>query len=187
MTATADQPATDTDREAAIDVLLAKQEIRDALMRYSRGIDLLDPDLVKSAYHPDAYDDHGTFKGNAHEFAEYVMGGLSNLECTEHFLGNSHIEVEGDRAYSETYHVAYHRIPAGADGVAQDFTWGGRYVDVFERRDGGPWLILHRTVVHSWSRIDPVLDDNAAMAANFTQVARGDRSDLIYRLREVVG
>ena len=184
---TATEPRTQIDRDAAIDELLAKQEIRDALMRYSRGIDLLDPDLVKSAYHPDAYDDHGTFKGNAFEFAEHVMVGLSNLTCTEHFLGNSHIEVDGDRAYSETYHVAYHRIPASDDGVATDFTWGGRYVDVFERRDGGPWLILHRTVVHSWSRIDPVLDDNATMAANFTQVARGDRSDLIYRLREVVG
>lgn len=184
---TATEPRTQTDREAAIDELLAKQEIRDALMRYSRGIDLLDPDLVKSAYHPDAYDDHGTFKGNAFEFAEHVMVGLSNLTCTEHFLGNSHIEVDGDRAYSETYHVAYHRIPAGDDGVATDFTWGGRYVDVFERRDGGPWLILHRTVVHSWSRIDPVLDDNATMSANFTQVGRGDRSDLIYRVREVAG
>ena len=62
--------ASTTDREAAIDELLAKQEIRDALMRYSRGIDLLDLELVKSAYHPDAYDDHGTFKGNAFEFAE---------------------------------------------------------------------------------------------------------------------
>ena len=114
---TAAAPRTAIDRETAIDELLAKQEIRDALMRYSRGIDLLDPDLVKSAYHPDAYDDHGTFKGNAHEFAEHVIVGLSRLECTEHFLGNSHIEVEGDRAYSETYHVAYHRIPA-ATGTA---------------------------------------------------------------------
>ena len=184
---TAAAPRTAIDRETAIDELLAKQEIRDALMRYSRGIDLLDPDLVKSAYHPDAYDDHGTFKGNAHEFAEHVIVGLSRLECTEHFLGNSHIEVEGDRAYSETYHVAYHRIPADEDGVAKDFTWGGRYVDVFERREGGPWLILHRTVVHSWSRIDDVADSNAEMAANFTHVARGDRSDLVYRLREVLG
>ena len=184
---TAAAPRTAIDRETAIDELLAKQEIRDALMRYSRGIDLLDADLVKSAYHPDAYDDHGTFKGNAHEFAEHVIVGLSRLECTEHFLGNSLIEVEGDRAYSETYHVAYHRIPAGGDGVAKDFTWGGRYVDVFERREGGPWLILHRTVVHSWSRIDDVADSNAEMAANFTHVARGDRSDLVYRLREVLG
>lgn len=172
-----------SDREAAIDELIAKQEIRDALMRYSRGIDLLDPQLVKSAYHPDAYDDHGTFKGNAHEFAEHVMTGLSRMECTQHFLGNSLIELEGNRAYSETYHVAYHRMPADGDGPARDFTWGGRYVDVFERRGDGPWLILRRTVVHSWSRIDPV-GEGAAMAAAFTQVARGDRSDLVYRLRE---
>ena len=46
---TAAAPRTVIDRETAIDELLAKQEIRDALMRYSRGIDLLDPDLVKSA------------------------------------------------------------------------------------------------------------------------------------------
>lgn len=174
---------TASDREAAIDALIAKQEIRDALMRYSRGIDLLDPELVKSAYHADAYDDHGTFKGNAHEFAEHVMTGLSRMECTQHFLGNSLIEIEGNRAYSETYHVAYHRMPADGDGPARDFTWGGRYVDVFEKRGDGPWLILRRTVVHSWSRIDPV-GEGAAMAEAFTQVARGDRGDLVYRLRE---
>jgi hypothetical protein len=32
-------------------------------MRYSRGIDRLDRDMLLSAYHPDAIDDHGMFVG----------------------------------------------------------------------------------------------------------------------------
>ena len=41
------------------------QCIRDTALRYCRGVDRLDEDLMKSAYWPDATDNHGTFIGNA--------------------------------------------------------------------------------------------------------------------------
>ncbi len=34
-------------------------------------------------------------------------------------------------------------------------TFGGRYVDRFERRDG-EWKIAHRTVVHEWDKVEHV-------------------------------
>ena len=46
-----------------LETLIAKQEITDVVYRYARGIDRLDFELVRSCYHPDAYDDHGAFKG----------------------------------------------------------------------------------------------------------------------------
>ena len=156
--------------------LLDKQEIREALARYCRGIDRLDADLIRSVYHPDAYDDHGTYKGSGPAFADYVVPALSRYASTMHFLGNCLIDVEGDNAKSETYCVAYHRSkPAGA--LETEMIAGVRYVDKFERRDGGPWLIAHRVVVWEWSRVDEIR--NALAPAEFT-MGRRDREDYVY-------
>jgi hypothetical protein len=169
-----------TNIDSAIRELLDRQEIRDVLMRYCRGIDRLDMDLVKSCYHPDAYDDHGTYKGDVDGFCQAVRAGLAGCLATEHFLGNSLIEFRGGRAASETYLVAYHRLPAMDDGVERDLAFGGRYLDVFEQRNGGPWLIARRTVVHSWSRIDPVTEHWPSRDA-FAQGQPG-QADLVYHL-----
>ena len=34
-------------------------------------------------------------------------------------------------------------------------TFGGRYVDRFERRDG-EWRIAHRNLVHEWDKVEHV-------------------------------
>ena len=137
-----------------IDELLARQEIQDVIYRYARGIDRLDLDLVRSCYHPDAYDDHGAFKGSVDEFIDAAGPFLSRWTATQHFMGNMLIEVDGDRARAETYAVAYHRREDEA-GDGKDDIMGIRYVDRFERR-GGAWKIAHRVVVNEWRRVDPV-------------------------------
>ena len=138
-----------------VEDLLAKEEIREVIYRYARGIDRMDFDLVAACYHPDAYDDHGTFQGNVPEFVEMCKGFLPRFVVTQHFMGNLLIEVEGDTARAETYAVAYHRKEL-ADGSGHDDVFGIRYVDRFEQRDGGPWLIAHRVVATEWRRVDPV-------------------------------
>ena len=57
-----------------LETLIAKQEITDVVYAYARGIDRLDFELVRSCYHPDAYDDHGAFKGNVDDFIEMCEG-----------------------------------------------------------------------------------------------------------------
>ncbi len=161
----------------AMQQTIDKQEIRDLLARYCRGIDRLDADLIASVYHEDAYDDHGTFKGSGKEFAKSVVVGLSRFERTMHFLGNCLIDVDGDTANAETYCVAYHRTKA-EDGPQKDFLAGVRYVDRIERRDGGPWLIANRVVVMEWTRWDPIVEQWDA-TAHFT-MGRRDHSDLVY-------
>jgi hypothetical protein len=139
-----------------IETLLARQEIADVIYRYARGIDRLDFDLVRSCYHPDAYDDHGMFQGGVEECIAFVRDFLPRYAATQHFMGNMLIEVaaEGERARAETYAVAYHR-KALADGSGKDDVFGIRYVDRFERR-GGEWKIAHRVVATEWRRVDPV-------------------------------
>jgi hypothetical protein len=170
--------ATLTAADPRLAAFLDKQEIRDVLMRYCRGIDRLDAELVASVYHDDAYDDHGTFKGRGKDFAVHVMNGLSRFERTMHFLGNSLIELDGEAAKSETYFVAYHRLRRD-DGSAEDFVAGGRYVDRFERRNG-PWLIAKRVVVMEWTRFDEVTREWDANE-HFT-IGQRDHGDLVYTL-----
>ena len=95
-----------------VDELLDQQAVRDVLIRYTRGIDRMDPDLVRSCYHPDAYDDHGAFQGGTEEFVAWFQQALSFFERTMHFVGNQLVEVDGDIAHAESYCVAYHRRAA---------------------------------------------------------------------------
>ena len=48
--------------------LLDKQEIEEVVLRYCRGIDRRDFELVRSCYHPDARDRHGSFDGTVDEY-----------------------------------------------------------------------------------------------------------------------
>ena len=137
-----------------LEELLARQEIADVIYRYARGIDRMDFDLVRSCYHPDAYDDHGAMKGGVEEFIESGRAFLPRFEATMHFMGNMLIEVSGETARAETYAVAYHR-EARDDGSGRDDIWGIRYVDRFEKRSG-EWKIAHRVVAQEWRRVDPV-------------------------------
>ncbi len=138
-----------------IESLIARQEIADVIYRYARGIDRLDFDLVRTCYHPDAYDDHGTFSGTVEDFITAASEFLARWTTTQHFMGNMLIEIDGDRARAETYAVAYHRRE-NDEGNGKDDVMGIRYVDCFEKRDDD-WRIAHRVVANEWRRVDPVV------------------------------
>ncbi|MCU1366515.1 MAG: nuclear transport factor 2 family protein, partial [Ilumatobacteraceae bacterium] len=130
---------------ARVERLIAESEIRDVCLRYCRGIDRRQFDLVRSCYHPDALDEHGDFLGTVEEFITHAARSLQRFESTMHLLGNILVEVGdgGDRARSEAYAVASHRLPATGDRPARDHVVGLRYIDDFERRDG-TWRIADR-------------------------------------------
>jgi hypothetical protein len=139
----------------ALQQLLDKQEIHEVIMRYCRGIDRMDRDMILSVYHPGAIDEHGIFRGTAEEFVDYVMPVLEKEKCTTHLICNELIDVrESDVAHAESYFLAvHHRVEE--DGSQKDLLFCGRYIDRFERRDG-KWKIAHRVVLHEWSRTEPV-------------------------------
>jgi hypothetical protein len=171
----------DANRERLLDELLAKQEIHDVMMRYCRGVNRLDPDLVRSCFHPDAYEDHGAFKGSAVDFsAAFTPERFTAFKSMFHLVGNQLVELDGDRAAHEAYFVGSHRYDDDS-GQEMDVFFGGRYLSVFERRDRGPWLIARRMVVHDWSRMDPVTP--WAPAAQF-EPGKFSRADPVFRLLE---
>jgi SnoaL-like domain len=163
--------------DSVLQVLLDKQEIHEVLMRYCRAIDRCDEELLRTVYHSDAWDDHGPFKGKASDFIPMIMKVLS-----EQFLGTMHsicnelIEVHRDTAHSETYVIAYHRLIK--DGAEQEWIFGGRYVDRFERRDGS-WKIAHRLTVNDWERLQPAT--GKLFAPNPFVMGQRSREDAVYK------
>src|SRR3546814_9727487 len=75
---------------------------------------------------------------------------LKTMKVTMHSISNMLIEVDGDRASSETYVVAYH-LMAAEDGTQSEMVVGGRYADQFERRKG-EWRIARRLFIHDWNQ-----------------------------------
>jgi hypothetical protein len=149
-----DQPTEGSASDAAVRELLDREAIREALLRYCRGVDRMDNELIRSLYHDDAKEHHGGFRGETpDDFITYADERSGTFAATSHFVTNHSIELAGDVAYSEAYVLVVHH-GEDADGPLEAI-FGGRYVDRFERR-GGEWKIADRAVVHDWSRVDRI-------------------------------
>lgn len=131
----------------------AHLEIRQALVRYCRGVDRGDEDLILSAYHPGAMDRHGTLHdAPAEEFARYVVARFDKPGIVgQHHITNTHIELHGDTALVESYFLGFRPSANAATGEDELVPLGGRYLDRFEKREAG-WRIAERTVVVDWFR-----------------------------------
>jgi ketosteroid isomerase-like protein len=172
-------PSTREELERQLDVLLAKEEIRSVIARFARGVDRFDWELQRSCYHDDALDHHGLYDGPVDGFIEFGREWLPQwTERTTHAVMNCLIDVAGDVAQAETYVIGYHRGTPPEIGVRSDVIVAGRYVDRFERRDGGPWLIAERTFVFDWGRADPIVQEFDAVGS---PVGTRDQSDRSYR------
>lgn len=156
MTAEKAPSAGSASREQRISDMLDKQDCAELVHRMARAIDRCDGDLVNQLFHPDATDDHGSYKGTAKDFVPWVMEVLDGMHRTQHIIGNILIKLDGDTAYGESYFIAHHAIPAG-DGTDNFMIAAGRYLDRFERRDG-EWRMAHRGAVYDWSSISPSTD-----------------------------
>ena len=141
-------------KEQALEELLEKEEIQNAMRRYARAVDRSDWAGVRAAYHADAYDDHGDYKGDIDGLIAWLEDRFADAVNGTHFLGNCLIEFAGpDLALVETYFISHRLRSPTADEAAiagpKDSIcrqgWG-RYVDRFERRDG-QWRVAHRVVV----------------------------------------
>jgi hypothetical protein len=121
------------------------------LQRYARGIDRHDVELVVSAYHPDAVDDHGLYVGSGDGLAAWANDQAHRgLVRHQHHLTNHSVDIDGDTAHAETYYLVVTRSETGSVMLGS-----GRYLDRFERR-AGEWRIANRvTLVETSSDLGP--------------------------------
>ena len=156
-----------------------RADIHEVVLRYCRGIDRLDLDLVRSAYHPGGIDHHTGFDGTIDEYLTWVGAALRRFSGTMHIVGNHLVELHGNVAVSETYGTAVH-WGEPADDARRNFTSGFRYVDLMTYR--GHWAIDERWAVREWTRSDAgrlVPKEGAGPSG------RRDEGDPLYRAQEL--
>jgi hypothetical protein len=153
-------------RAAAIDALLDRQAIWDCMLRYARGVDRLDEQLIRSSYWADAHDSHGQLNGSLEDFLVGWLPGQEEREVAHHMLGNHQVELVGDSAHVETYFISASK---GVDSTTLELV-AGRYEDRFEKR-AGEWRIATRLVLLDWQ----CTTDASGMAKRLARSHRGSR------------
>jgi hypothetical protein len=154
--------------------LLDKEAIREASLRYTRGIDRHDDDLMAQAYHPTATDDHGGYIGDPAGFIRHAHNTHSrNWDVHHHYIMNQTIDLDGDNAHVETYFLATLRRKDGPIDMV-----GGRYVDRFERIDGR-WAVADRACLVEWNgelaKTETTMDPDLFIRGSW------DRTDISYQ------
>jgi hypothetical protein len=140
-----------------LDRLLSERDIFALENKYTRGVDRLDLEMVRSCYHPDATDDHGEYVGGVDGFIEWLAQILPPLEISQHFIGNFLVDVRGDEAFAELYVHSHTRL-RDENGEPVNRIRCVRFYDRLARRDG-TWLIADRHVVFDWAQTTPIEGD----------------------------
>jgi hypothetical protein len=165
-------PAAESTFEEKVQYLWDRVQIEDVLHRYSRGFDRCDMEIAKSAYWPDALDDHPGLVGDAHAMCDHFDAYHKDLwATTQHHITNNRIEIDGDVAHVESYcFLAATRLDTRELELI-----GGRYLRRLEKRDG-EWRIATAVLAADWS-----LDPETTLEMIRTGAASSrDRSDPSY-------
>jgi hypothetical protein len=134
-----------TDREA----------ITDLIYRYCRAMDRIDREQGYAIWHPDGTADYGpeVYQGSGRGFVDQVCEQHARLLRHSHQVTNILIELDGDRAGSESYYTTALRMVR--DGTAHEIRVWGRYLDTWSKRDGR-WGIDHRIAIRDFDDIRAV-------------------------------
>lgn len=82
-----------------------------------------------------------------------VFDELNKYEATTHFMGQSTVVLDGDRATGETYCIAHH--VSASEGKRTLFIASLRYYDVFAKVEG-KWLFAERKIMVDWTDTHPI-------------------------------
>ena len=87
--------------------MLAREHIRCCIARLARGEDRRDAAYIAASYWPDSVTDYGVVKGTFDEYLAWVVPGADAISNTQHHIGQSHIELDGDsHAGQQAYDAA---------------------------------------------------------------------------------
>ena len=137
--------------ERAIQEMLDKQAIMDLLNAYCNAADRHDVVKMRSLYHEDATDDHGSFfKGLAMDFIDKLPEIQEPMQILHHNMTTVNIKLDGNSGEGEVYILAFHQV-ATEEGPL-DLLIGGRYFDTYQKREG-VWKFSSRAVAADWANL----------------------------------
>lgn len=158
----------------ALERLVAKDEIRELALLYSRGVDRKDIGLLQTLYTRDGTDDHRPhFNGTAEDYIGWLERSLPHMHAGAHHVCNHLIALadDGQNAEGEVYAIAWHLVPDRSDGAAPGAlahdVQAVRYIDRYAREDGR-WKFAARVLsfdislllpdAHAGAKPDPLAD-----------------------------
>ena len=101
----------------------------------------------------DAKSEKPSMELNRREDLAPVFDELNKYEVTTHFMGQSTVVLDGDRATGETYCIAHH--VSASEGKRTLFIASLRYYDVFAKIEG-KWLFAERKIMVDWTDTRPI-------------------------------
>jgi hypothetical protein len=153
---------------------VSRRAIRELVESWAVWRDAGDWERLRTVWHDDGRMMATWFQGSADGFIEANKQGWARGVRILHFLGGSSIDVEGDRAVSQTKMTISQR--AEVHRVVCDVVCTGRFYDFFEQRDGR-WGLVLRQPIYEKDRLDPVdpaarLTLDAALLERFPEGCR---------------
>jgi 3-phenylpropionate/cinnamic acid dioxygenase small subunit len=129
-------------------------EIEELLVRYSRALDHREFDTLETLFTENAVFDAGSLgcPTGAGEIRAMIEGTLTGLDATQHLVGKSLIEIDGDSAEVRTYLISQH-IREATPGPVKHYFVGGEYADRLMRTPEG-WKIAYRRLDRMWKHGD---------------------------------
>jgi len=148
-------------RADLVQLLVDKDEIRQLVLLYARGVDRQDTELLRGLYTAEAIDDHGpVFCGAASDYIDLLESTFAFITVGGHYVCNHLIDITGpDLAEGEVYTLGYHVIPTPGGGFTESFV-GVRYLDQYRRAEGR-WLFARRVVVFDLDSTRPLVHGGA--------------------------
>ena len=141
-------------------------QILNVLGKYCFALDERHQERLAACFHPEA---QISFCGNILSPIEFAAGTSELLRgiVGVHMVGNTVVDIDGDRATAMSYVYAVHKVPTtvGADMAAvifgrikspTDSIILGRYDDKLAKR-GGSWKIASRTITFIWQQHVPTM------------------------------
>ncbi len=168
-------PASSPSREERLQRLLDKDEIYDCWLRYCRGVDRCDAELMRSAYHEDAVEDHGGYVGPASGFIDWGQNLVRDIfESCMHFVTNFSCDLQGDEAHVEFYYLSVEK-PHDAERHLRV----GRYIQKYERRNGR-WAVAQGLCLVECDNASFYDREGSIIVDSLFVPARRDREDPSY-------
>lgn len=173
----------------------ARFAITDIVHKFCRAADRSDLEAIPPLFHDGAVDNHGFYEGDVPGLVEWMRGRHRNILHASHNVTNVLIEfacmdcalVESRVTVCIRYSAAGAAAFAKAAGLSiegdrpVDVLSFGRYVDIFERRDGA-WKIASRTAVPDQNLIFEV-PEGTEINSPILVKPRRDQEDLVFQLR----
>ena len=135
--------------EAKLALMLARDELHQLVTAYCRAVDRADYDALRSLYHPDATDSHGSFStGGVEQFIAQLQAAEPYVLVSQHNITTTNFVIDGDTGRGEIYCLVFHTFAGPEHDI--DVIIGGRYLDRYTKHDGR-WKFTQRTIVADWA------------------------------------